>query len=65
MENNLKYLTPDKKLLLSLNLYHSAVKLKKASLRKFHPELSEKEIQKKVKEIFSKTDFWNEVNKDA
>lgn len=52
MENHLKYLTPDKKLLLSLNLYHSAVKLKKASLRKFHPELSEKEILKKVKEIF-------------
>jgi hypothetical protein len=52
MENNLKYLTPDKKLRLSLNLYHSAVKLKKASFRKFHPELSEKEIQKKVKEIF-------------
>jgi hypothetical protein len=52
MENHLKYLTPDKKLILSLNLYHSAVKLKMASLRKFHPELSEKEIQKKVKEIF-------------
>jgi len=52
MENHLKYLTPDKKLLLSLNLYHSAVKLKKASLRKFHSELSEIEIQKKVKEIF-------------
>ena len=52
MDAYLKYLTPDKKLLLSLNLYHSAVKLKKASLKKFHPELSEKEIQKKVKEIF-------------
>ena len=61
MENHLTDFIPDKKLLLSLNLYHSAVKLKKASLRKFHPELSEKEIQKKVKEIFSKTNFWNEV----
>jgi hypothetical protein len=52
MNAYLKYLTPDKKLRLSLNLYHSAVKLKKASLRKFHPELSEKEIKEKVKEIF-------------
>ena len=52
MDAYLKDFTPEKKLLLSLNLYHSAVKLKKASLRKFHPELSEKEIQKKVKEIF-------------
>jgi hypothetical protein len=53
MENHLKYLSPDKKLLLSLNLYHSAVRLKKAALRKFHPELSDKEIQQKVKQIFS------------
>ena len=53
MENHLKDFTPDKKLLLSLNLYHSAMKLKKASLRKFHPELSEKELQQKVKQIFS------------
>ena len=52
MNQYLKDFIPEKKLLLSLNLYHSAVKLKKASLRKLHPELTEKEIQKKVKEIF-------------
>jgi hypothetical protein len=52
MDAHIKVFSPEKKLLLSLNLYHSAVKLKKASLKKLHPELSEKEIQKKVKQIF-------------
>ena len=53
MENKLKSFSPEKKLLLSLNLYYSALKLKKAALRKLYPELSEKEIQQKVKQIFS------------
>ncbi len=52
MNPYLKDFTPEKKLFLSLNLYHSAMRLKKASVAKFYPQLSEKEIQKKVKEIF-------------
>jgi len=48
----LKDFTAEKKLLLALNLYHSAKELKKASLKKLHPEMTEKEIQKKVKDIF-------------
>ena len=52
MENPVKKFTPEKKLFLSLNLYHSAKKLKIESLKKFHPELTEEEIKNKVKRIF-------------
>jgi len=52
MDHHLKDFTAEKKLLLALNLYHSAKELKKASLKKLHPEMTEKEIQKKVKDIF-------------
>lgn len=52
MNNITKYLTPEDKLLLSLNLYYAAKELKRASLKKFHPELSENEIAKRLKEIF-------------
>ena len=52
MDTHLKDFTPEKKLLLSLRLYHSAKELKKASLKKLHPELPDKEIQERVKEIF-------------
>ncbi len=45
-------LSPEQKLTQSLRLYYNAKELKIAALRKFHPELSEQEIQKKVKEIF-------------
>lgn len=45
MKNYIKELTPEKKLFLSLNLYYSAKELKTESLRKFHPELTEKEIK--------------------
>jgi len=48
MDHHLKDFTAEKKLLLALNLYHSAKELKKASLKKLHPEMTEKEIQKKV-----------------
>lgn len=44
--------TPQKKIQLAMNLYHSAKKMKAAGLRKRYPEWSEEEIQKKVKEIF-------------
>ncbi len=49
---NIKKLTPDEKLNISLDLYWSARELKKAALRKEFPDLSEEEIETKVKEIF-------------
>jgi hypothetical protein len=52
MNNYLKQLTPEKKLLLSIRLYHSAKELKEAALKKLHPELTPDEIRQKVKEIF-------------
>ncbi len=52
MNNYIKYLTPEKKLYLALNLYYSAKELKTESIKKFHPELSDKEIKDKVKKIF-------------
>lgn len=47
-----KNMNPDKKLTLALQLYHSAKALKTASLKQFHPELTENEIREKVKKIF-------------
>jgi len=52
MNKYLKDLTPEKKLLLSLRLYQSAKQLKEAALKKLHPELTEKEISEKVRQIF-------------
>jgi hypothetical protein len=52
MENPIKKFTPEKKLFLSLNLYYAAKELKTESIKKFHPELTEKEIREKVKRIF-------------
>ena len=52
MEKKTTKLTPEQKLTQSLRLYFDAKELKIAALRKYHPELSEQEIQKKVKEIF-------------
>lgn len=49
---NIKKLTPGEKLNISLDLYWSARELKKAVLRKEFPDLSEEEIETKVKEIF-------------
>jgi hypothetical protein len=52
MENPIKKFTPEKKLFLSLSLYYSAKELKTESIKKFHPELTEKEVKEKVKRIF-------------
>ena len=53
MQNKeVKKLSPGEKLQLSLILYFNARELKTSSIRKFHPELSEKEVAQKVKEIF-------------
>lgn len=52
MENYIKGLTPEKKLFLSLSLYHCAKELKIQSLKKFYPEMTDKEIREKIKKIF-------------
>ena len=45
-------MTPERKLEIAVMLYHSARKLKAAALRARHPDVSEKEIQAKLKEAF-------------
>jgi Rv0078B-related antitoxin len=45
-------MTPEQKLMLAANLHQKARALKAAGLREQHPDWSEKEIQKKVREIF-------------
>ena len=51
-ENIIKNMSVDQKIKASLQLYYSARSLKKAALKKQFPHLSEKEIEKKVTEIF-------------
>ncbi len=50
--NSLKYMTPEKKLQIALNLYYSALKLKEAGLREQHPDWSDADIKQKAREIF-------------
>ncbi len=50
--NRFKNMTAEQKLKLSLKLYFDARELKKATLKQLHPELTEEEIEKRVKEIF-------------
>lgn len=45
-------MTPEEKLRVALRLYWSARQLKEASLRQFHPELSDEEIRRRVNESF-------------
>lgn len=50
--NRYKSLTPEQKLIESLKLYYLAWELKRSALKKFHPEIKEKELDKKIAEIF-------------
>jgi len=52
MDNIIIKLTPEQKLTAAQRLYHSAKELKIAALKKFNPELTNKEIEEKVKKIF-------------
>ena len=52
MNNYSRKLTFEQKLEVALRLYHSAKELKIAAMKKFHPELTDKEIEEKVKKIF-------------
>ena len=52
MNSHLSKLTPEQKLKEALRLYHSAKELKIAAIKKYHPEMSDREIKEKVKKIF-------------
>ena len=53
MQNQeIKKLSPEKKLRMALALYFNARELKSSAIKKFYPELNEKEVAQKVKEIF-------------
>ena len=43
---------PEQKIKLSLSLYYSARKLKKAAILKNHPDWSEKKVKNEMREIF-------------
>ena len=45
-------MSPAEKLRIAQELYYSARRLKAAALRSWHPEWSEEEVQRKVREIF-------------
>ena len=45
-------LTPEQKLIQTLNLIYLAKELKKAAIKKNNPKLADKEINLKVKEMF-------------
>ena len=47
-----KAMSPSKKLELSTRLYDSAIELKTAAIHQQHPSWTEKEVAKKVREIF-------------
>jgi len=48
----MKKYTPEEKLKQALRLYSSAKELKKSAIKQKFPKMSEKEIDKKVKEFF-------------
>lgn len=45
-------MTPEQKLNAALRLHHSARQLKRASLKLFHPDWDEEQIEVNLKEIF-------------
>jgi len=45
-------MTPEQKIKIVFDLYHSARELKRAYLKELHPDWSENKIQKKFREIF-------------
>jgi len=45
-------MTPEQKLHVALRPYYTARQLKEAALRHDHPDWTEEEIKKKVREIF-------------
>ena len=51
-EEIIKRMSADQKLKASLQLYYSARSLKRAALKKQYPHWSDKELEKKITEIF-------------
>lgn len=45
-------MTPEQKLKVALDLYHSATKIKTAGLKSQHPDWTTDTIKEKVREIF-------------
>lgn len=45
-------MTPEQKVKIVFDLYHSARELKHAYLRKLHPDWSENKIQQEIRKIF-------------
>ncbi|NOG98614.1 MAG: hypothetical protein HND52_11700 [Ignavibacteriae bacterium] len=52
MKNRFKNFSAQKKLDLSMQLYFSARELKRAWLKKLHPDWSDAELNEEVKRIF-------------
>jgi len=52
--NRFSNFTAEKKLNLAVQLYFTAMELKRAALKEFHPGWDEKKIEKEVKRIFSR-----------
>ena len=53
------HLSPEQKLLLSMQLYHDARALKKAALKSLHPEWNDNQVNQTVKQIFSNARTWS------
>ena len=45
-------MTPARKLQLSLSLYHTARRLKRAGLQHQHPDWDQKKLEEKLREVF-------------
>lgn len=52
VESRYKNFSGEKELQIAMELYKTAWELKKMSIKHFYPELSDKEVEAKVKEIF-------------
>ncbi|NCS90000.1 MAG: hypothetical protein AUK34_05345 [Ignavibacteria bacterium CG2_30_36_16] len=51
-KNRFKNFSAEKKLELAIQLRNSAIELKRAALREFHPTWSEEKVVEEVKKIF-------------
>jgi len=51
-KKSLESMSPERKLQVALDLYHSAWELKTAWLQQQHPDWDKEKVRKKVREIF-------------
>ncbi|MCK9282493.1 MAG: hypothetical protein M0P71_17905 [Melioribacteraceae bacterium] len=52
VKSRYKNFSGEKKLQIAMELYNTAWELKRVSIKHFYPELSDKEVEDKVREIF-------------